>query len=81
MQKSTKMNISINLKNKQSDSMTLEEFCRWGCLLEAVDYVNQFANDKIEDSSNVWMKQKAFLKYIEERYPAMLHDIKCELKR
>jgi len=76
------MNINIQLKNKKQMNMTIEEFCRWGCLLEAIEHLNGFAfNNKNIDIENnkEWIKQKPFLKYIEERFPAMLYDLNCDV--
>lgn len=59
------------------EQMTIEEFSRWMCLVEAFHFIEEKAkqlNVKTEDL----IKPIAIDEYIKERYPSMLHDVQCE---
>jgi hypothetical protein len=65
--------IEIITKNGTVE-MSLEEFSRWMCLLEAFHFIEKKA---VELSVNYMdmIKPLAIEKYIEERYHSMLHDV------
>lgn len=70
----------FNLKDGTKKVMELEEFTRWACLLEGVEKVSEKLEEAgVPQSDGSWVKPLAFEKYIKERYPAMLHDIKTEV--
>ena len=69
----------FNLKNGSNVKMKFDEFVRWACLLEGVEYISTACEERgmnINDDS--WIKPLALQKYIEERFPAMQHDLKVE---
>ena len=49
------------------------------CLIEAFEILNNKAQELKLDVSSM-IKPLAIDDYIKERYPAMLHDVECELK-
>lgn len=57
--------------------MSLTEFARWACLIEAFTFINDKA---VELGINpvCMVKPLAIDTYINERYHAMLHDVKVE---
>ena len=57
--------------------MTLTEFARWACLLEAFHFINLRAFE-LEINPIKMIKPLAIDKYIVERYPAMLYDVQVE---
>lgn len=70
----------FNLKDGTKKVMQLEEFVRWACLIEGVEKVSEKLDEAgIPQNDNSWVKPLAFEKYIKERFPAMLHDIKTEV--
>lgn len=70
----------FNLKDGTKKVMELEEFTRWACLLEGIEKVSEKLEEAgVPQSDGSWVKPLAFEKYIKERYPAMLHDIKTEV--
>jgi hypothetical protein len=72
--------INIQTKDGSAHNMTLESYARWLCLAEAFDYIDKSierrkGRDKDIESA---IKPIAIQKYIDERYHAMLHDVKVE---
>lgn len=71
--------IELEVKGKQ-ETMSIEEFTRWACLLEAVE----ISSNKCEelgidpDKDDCWVKPIAFQHYLDERYLSMLHDLTVE---
>lgn len=73
-------NINIKTKNGDAHDMSLESYARWLCLAEAFDYIEkgiEKRKGRDENIENV-VKPIAIQKYIDERYHAMLHDVKVE---
>lgn len=71
--------IELKRKDGATEYMTLDEFARWACLVEAVSAVGEKLDEAgvpAEDSS--WVKPLAFEKYIKERFHAMRADVKVE---
>jgi hypothetical protein len=66
--------INVIIDNTTNETMSLYEFTRWNCLLEAVDIIDQKAKQINNNTSN-WVKPIAIQKYIDERTPSMLHEI------
>ena len=68
------------------DEMSKEELARWLCLVEGVDFIY----DKFEElglsatlaDTKKYIKKidKALIKYINERFNAMLWDVNCGYK-
>ena len=72
--------ISITTKSNKTHIMSVEEYTRWLCLIEALEIINLKAKDKklnLEDN-DYWIKPLAFQKYIKQRFPSMLHDFRVE---
>ena len=71
--------IKMVRKDGKVEYMTHEEFSRWACLVEGIQAVDQKLQDAgVSEADNSWVKPLAFEKYIQERYPAMLHDVRIE---
>lgn len=71
----------ITLKNKDDwESMDVETYVRWLCLLEGLGYISD-KSKKINfdaDRNLSWIKPKPLQRYIKERFPAMLHDFRID---
>jgi desulfoferrodoxin (superoxide reductase-like protein) len=72
--------ISIKTRKGVEHVMTLETYARWMCLMEAIDVIDKTAKmHNIDlDKRTDWIKPLAIQKYINERYPGMLHDVRVE---
>ena len=57
--------------------MNSEEFARWMCFAEAFHFIEQKASELEVDWEDM-IKPLAIEKYINERFPAMHHDIITE---
>ena len=69
--------IEIQKKNGSVESMPIEEFTRWMCLLEAFYFIEQKAKELKVDVDKL-LKPLAIEEYVKERYDSMLHDITIE---
>lgn len=69
-------NVSIKTSNGTDHSMLTSTYARWLCLVEAFDFIN--TNAEKFKSIKPTIKTIAIQKYIDERYHAMLHDVKVE---
>ena len=58
-------------------NMTLTEFARWACLVEAFHFIQQKAEELEVNPINM-IKPLAIEAYIKERYNAMLWDTQIE---
>ncbi len=72
--------VSIKTRKGIEHVMTLETYARWMCLMEAIDVIDKTAKvHNIDlDKRTDWIKPLAIQKYINERYPGMLHDVRVE---
>ena len=61
------------------ENMTVEEFSRWMCLVEAFHFLEIKAEELKVDLSAL-IKPLAIKNYIKDRYDSMKHDVECELK-
>ena len=68
------MNINVTIDSSTGETMSLYEFSRWNCLLEAVDIIDQKAK-QIKHMNSNWVKPIAIQKYIDERTHSMIHEI------
>lgn len=57
--------------------MSLDEFARWACLVEAFDFIAQKAEDIGGKEFDI-VKPTAFEAYINERFSAMRYDVGIE---
>jgi hypothetical protein len=65
--------------NKGLERMSCEEFSRWACLVEILICVEkQCKNRGIKMDDVDWVKPIEFQKYIDDRFPSMLHDVQTE---
>ena len=77
MQSTTsKRTIEVKLKDK-TETLPLETYSRWICLIEAIEIVcNKAKQMKIDTANNIdWIKPLAFQKYIVERHESMADEI------
>ena len=70
--------ITIERKNGIVEEMSSVSFARWACLIEALGFIQEKAEELKLDVDN-FLKPVAIEHYIEERYPAMLHDVDTEI--
>jgi len=71
--------IKFKLKNNKTHVMTIQEMSRWACLVEGIEEVSKRSHILgINPNDDSWVQPLAFKKYIDERYPAMLHDLTVE---
>lgn len=73
------MQVEITRAGGNVETMSISEFTRWMCLVEAFDILGKKAEDLKLDVSSL-IKPLAIENFIKERYPSMLHDVECELK-
>tara|TARA_R110000744_G_scaffold10369_4_gene32348 strand:+ start:49258 stop:49548 length:291 start_codon:yes stop_codon:yes gene_type:complete len=74
------MKIQLETKNG-SETMSLSEFTRWGCLIEGVEKSGDFAERKnidMERASN-WIKPSAFRHYISAMFIRTYHGLYKQL--
>jgi len=71
--------IELQIKDKP-ETMSLETYARWLCLMESVYIVCKKADElKIPtDKDMSWIKPISFQKYMDERYTSMLHEIEID---
>lgn len=73
------MQVEINRAGGVVETMSVTEFSRWMCLVEAFHILEQKAEELKLDVSGL-IKPLAIENYIKERYESMKHDVECELK-
>jgi len=71
--------ITIQKKNGNSEEMSIDEFSRWMCLVEAFFFIEEKAKELKMDIGDL-LKPLAIDVYIKERYDSMRHDIGCEFQ-
>lgn len=71
--------ITIERSNGIVEGMSSVSFARWACLVEALGFIQEKAEELKLDVDN-FLKPVAIEHYIEERYPAMLHDVNVEIE-
>jgi hypothetical protein len=73
------MQVEIVRKSGVVESMPVEDFTRWMCLMEAFHFIEEKARELKVDVEEM-IKPLAIDDYIKERYPSMLHDVQCEVQ-
>jgi hypothetical protein len=68
--------IQIN-KISGVEYMSIDEFARWACLVEAFDFIAEKA-DQLGNDAFDFIKPSAFETYINERFSAMRYDVSVE---
>lgn len=77
--KQTKRTLTSTKKDRSYD-MSEYEICRWMCLIEAVDIIEQKFQQLGGKGNGVnWVKPIAIQKYIDERTESMLFEIESDL--
>lgn len=77
--KNTKRRL-VSPKNKTYE-MSEYEICRWMCLIESVDIIEQkFQQLGVKGANVNWVKPIAIQKYIDERTESMIFEIKDDLE-
>lgn len=71
--------INITKRDGSTESMSINEFSRWMCLVEAFYFIDEKAKELKVDIESM-LKPLAINSYITERFDAMKHDVSCELK-
>jgi len=71
--------VIIERTNGTVEQMSSVSFARWACLIEAFEFIQEKAEELKLDVDN-FLKPVAIEHYIEERYPAMLHDVNTEIE-
>jgi hypothetical protein len=69
--------IDIQKRDGSVEQMTIEEFSRWMCLMEAFHFIEEKSKElnlKVEKL----LKPLAIDEYIKERFDSMLHDVTVE---
>lgn len=69
-------------KKERTYQMSEYEICRWMCLIEAVDIIEQKCTQMGAKGKGVnWVKPIALQKYIDERTESMLFEISDDLSK
>ena len=68
--------------NGKNIPLGLNEYTKWLCLIEAMEYIEaRAAKTKFNlDNNNDWIKPLALQKYVKERFLSMRHDVICNLR-
>lgn len=69
--------IDIKKADGSVEEMSIDEFTRWMCLVEAFNFIEQKAKLLAVDVSTM-IKPLAIEEYVKERYASMRHDVECE---
>lgn len=72
------MKVEILKRNGEVEYMSIDEFSRWMCLIEAFEIICEKANYLKVDMQSM-IKPLAIENYIKERFDAMKHDVSCEI--
>lgn len=73
------MTVDIVRQGGIVETMAVEEFSRWMCLMEAFHFIKEKGAQLNIDPENL-IKPNAIDAYIQERYPAMYEDVKKEVE-
>lgn len=74
------MTIDIQKSDGSIYAMSIDEFTRWMCLMEAFHFINKKA-DELKIDIKTMLKPTAIDSYIKERFLSMKHDIQVEIKQ
>lgn len=70
--------ITIEKWDGSIENMSVDEFSRWMCLVEAFYFIETKAEELKLDNVERLLKPLAIEQYIGERYPSMRHDVGVE---
>lgn len=71
----------------ESDNLTEEETARWMCLIEGIDFIYEKFEDlgipisELESKKYIKKVDRGLIKYIKERFEAMLFDVRFEKRK
>lgn len=68
----------IFYSDKGEHEFTFTSLARWHCLFEALDVIGNQSDELGIDFDDLELNSIAIKDYIEERFPAMLHDVKID---
>lgn len=72
--------IKFDLKSGATTEMELDEFVRWACLVEGIDFISKALDEQnVKKDDDSWVKPLAIQKYIDERFHSMKHDMTVEM--
>lgn len=71
--------VTIKLKNGKVEKLTATQFARWVCLIEALEFIQNRANELNIDVEKI-IKPVAIEHYIEERFISLIHDVTVEME-
>jgi hypothetical protein len=70
--------IVVDKKDGTEEFMTVDEFSRWMCLVEAFHFIEMKAEELKLQNMERLLKPLAIEQYITERFPSMRHDVGVE---
>lgn len=73
--------ILICLKNGQKESFSIYELSRWFGMIEAIDYLTEFANSKNIDMGEFTKNPAAIYDYINRKQPQLQEEIENIIRR
>jgi len=73
------MQVEITKAGGDVEIMSISEFTRWMCLVEAFDILSKKA-DELKLDVDKLIKPLAIEAFIKERYDSMKHDVECEVR-
>ena len=71
----------------EADNLTEEEAARWMCLIEGIDFIYEKFEDlgipvtELESKKYIKKVDRGLIKYIKERFEAMLFDVRFEKRK
>ena len=71
----------------ESDNLTEEETARWMCLIEGIDFIYEKFEEmgipvaELESKKYIKKVDRGLIKYIKERFEAMLFDVRFEKRK
>lgn len=69
------------VRNGKTESMPIDMFVRWACLIDAVDVISEKCDQlKLDKDDDSWINPSAIEKYINDRFYSMKHNITNEIK-
>ena len=73
--------ILVCLKNGHKESFSTYELSRWFGMIEAIDYLTEFANSKNIDIGEFTKKPAAIYDYINRKQPQLQEEIENIIRR
>lgn len=70
--------IVLEKRDGSQEIMSVDEFSRWMCLVEAFYFIETKAAEMNMENPDRLLKPLAIEQYVVERYPSMRHDVGVE---